>query len=81
MVGPESSREATLTPAMVVGSYDAAGEAAAAKPRWAVFAAAGRRRASWLPLERADREIMVGGVDVVQLTVLDDCAASTAWED
>lgn len=66
VVGPLSSRAATLTPAMVVGSYDALGEAAAAaKPR-----APWRRMASWLPLDRAALQIMVWGVAVCrQLTI------------
>lgn len=65
VVGPLSSREATLTPAMVVGSYDALGEATAANPRCASFAAPWRRRASWLPLVRAGLQIMVEGPLVV----------------
>jgi hypothetical protein len=70
VVGPPSSREATLTPVMSVGSYEATGDATAANPRCASFAAPWRRRASWLPLVRAGLQIMVGGAVCRQLTLL-----------
>lgn len=79
VTGPWSSLEATLRPAMVVGSYDAFSDAAAANPRCTVFAAPARRRACWLPLDRADREIMVGGGWCRRLTVVVRVGGSSAW--
>ena len=49
-----------MTPAMVVGSYEAELEAAAANARRWARAQPCRRRASWLPLVTADLEIIVG---------------------
>ena len=70
VVGPPSSRAATLTPVMSVASYDADVDAADANPRCASFAAPRRRRASWLPLVRAGLQIMVGGAGCRQLTLV-----------
>ena len=84
VTGPLSSLEATLTPATLVGSYDPeVGEeesaAAAAKPRWE-SCAAWRRKTAWLPLVRADREIMVRGGCCRQLTLQESATATIERE-